>query len=123
MPLSPEMRRLRSKWTTNTGWPKRLDYIDIKSIRGWTGQRFTLNFPIMAVVGENGSGKSTILQCAASVYETSEQVTRSRYATKSEYASDFFPDTAWEKIREAWIAYEVREGTKKLVPIYSTSSD
>lgn len=109
MPLSPEMRRLRAKWTTNTGWPKRLDYIDIKNLRGWSGQRFTLNFPIMAVVGENGSGKSTILQCAAAVYETSEQVTRSRYATKSEYASDFFPDTAWEKIREASIGYEVRE--------------
>ncbi|MFL1875070.1 ATP-dependent nuclease [Hansschlegelia beijingensis] len=104
------MRRLRAKWLTNTGWPKRLDYIELKGIRGWTGQRFNLDFPIMAIVGENGSGKSTILQCAASVYATSEQVTRSRYATKSEYASDFFPDTAWEKIRNASIAYSLREG-------------
>lgn len=113
MALSPEMRRLRAKWLTNTGWPKRLDYIEMTGVRGWAGQRFSLGFPIMAVVGENGSGKSTILQCAAAVYETSEQVTRSRYATKSEYASDFFPDTAWEKIREASIAYEVREGVDK----------
>ena len=111
MALSPEMRRLRAKWQTNTGWPKRLDYIELKGLRGWTGQRFSLDFPIMAIVGENGSGKSTILQCAASVYTTTEQVTRSRYATKSEYASDFFPDTAWEKIRDASIGYSLREGT------------
>jgi predicted ATPase len=113
MPLSPEMRRLRAKWQTNTGWPKRLDYVEISGVRGWAGQRFSLDFPIMAIVGENGSGKSTILQCAASVYATSEQVTRSRYATKSEYASDFFPDTAWETVRNAAISYSLREGTDK----------
>ena len=111
MALSPEMRRLRAKWQTNTGWPKQLDYVELKGLRGWTGQRFSLDFPVMAIVGENGSGKSTILQCAASVYTTTEQVTRSRYATKSEYASDFFPDTAWEKIRDASIGYALREGT------------
>jgi DNA repair exonuclease SbcCD ATPase subunit len=87
MALSNEMKRLRAKWQTNTGWPKKLDYIEICGLRGWGGQRFSLDFPIMAIVGENGSGKSTILQCAASVYATSEQVTRSRYATKSEYAN------------------------------------
>lgn len=113
MALSTEMKRLRAKWQTNTGWPKRLDFIEIDGLRGWNGQRFALDFPIMAIVGENGSGKSTILQSAASVYATSEQVTRSRYATKSEYASDFFPDTAWEKVRNASITYSIREGTNK----------
>jgi predicted ATPase len=109
MPISNEMKRLKAKWLTNTGWPKRLDWISIDGLRGWKNQRFSLGFPIMAVVGENGSGKSTILQCAAAVYKTQEQEIRSRYATKAEYASDFFPDTAWEKIKDATITYSLRE--------------
>src|SRR5262249_8985202 len=62
-------------------------------------------FPIMAVVGENGSGKSTVLQCAASVYRSP-----GRFPGKSKFASDFFPDTAWERIRNAKIQYALREG-------------
>lgn len=111
MALSAEMKRLRAKWQTNTGWPKRLDYVEVSGLRGWSGQRFSLDFPIMAIVGENGSGKSTLLQCAASIYATNEQSAKSRYATKSEYASDLFPDTAWEKIKNASISYSLREGT------------
>ena len=59
MPLSNEMRRLRAKWLTNTGWPKRLDWIEIKGLRGWGGQRFNCGFPIMAVTGENGTPHSS----------------------------------------------------------------
>jgi predicted ATPase len=104
------MKRLRAKWLTNTGWPRRLDWISIDGIRGWKNQRFNLGFPIMAVVGENGAGKSTILQSAAAVYKTEEHQVRSRYATKAEYASDVFPDTAWEQVRDATISYSLREG-------------
>jgi hypothetical protein len=68
VPPSREVRRLEAKWKTGGGWPKRLDWIEIKGLRGWTGQRFDLQFPIMALVGDNGSGKSTVLQAAASVY-------------------------------------------------------
>jgi energy-coupling factor transporter ATP-binding protein EcfA2 len=110
LPISNEMKRLRAKWLTNTGWPRRLDWISIDGIRGWKNQRFNLGFPIMAVVGENGAGKSTILQSAAAVYKTEEHQVRSRYATKAEYASDFFPDTAWEQVRDATISYSLREG-------------
>jgi predicted ATPase len=66
--LSKEMRRLQGRWETGTAWPKRLEWVEIEGLRGWEGQRFSLPFPIMAVVGENGAGKSTVLQCAASVY-------------------------------------------------------
>jgi predicted ATPase len=102
--LSREVRRLQAKWQQGDGrWPKRLEWLEINNIRGWTGQRFEMRFPIMAVVGENGAGKSTILQAAASVYSQGD--------LKSErYASDFFPDTAWDRIRDASIAYSVREG-------------
>src|SRR2546421_3818052 len=86
-----------------SGWPKRLDWIEIKGVRGWTGQRFELRFPIMAVVGENGVGKSTVLQAAASVYGSDSDKQKERFA------SDFFPDTPWDQVRNAEIKYAVRE--------------
>jgi predicted ATPase len=104
--FSKEVRKLQSKWDQGAGWPKRLESIDIENIRGWTQQRFELRFPIMALVGENGAGKSTILQCAASVYRPSRETSRERYA------SDFFTDTPWEKVSGADIGYTVREGDK-----------
>ncbi len=106
MPLSKEVRRLQGKWAMDTGWPKRLDWVEIEGIRGWEGQRFELRFPIMAVVGENGVGKSTVLQAAASVYTWSTPGKK-----RERFASDFFPDTTWDRIRDAEIRYSVREGT------------
>ena len=98
MGLSTEMRRLENKWQNNAGWPKRLEYIEINGIRGWTGQRIDFLFPIVAIVGENGAGKSTAIQCAASVY------------APEHYPSDFFPDTPWEVVEGASLKYAVREG-------------
>lgn len=106
MPTGDEIRRLSAKWQTGTGWPKRLEWIEISGLRGWTGQRFHLRYPIMAVVGENGVGKSSVLQAAASVYKPPKGEKKGRLA----FASDFFPDTAWEKINDATIRYSVREG-------------
>jgi predicted ATPase len=102
------MRRLQAKWQQNTGWPKRLEWIEIDGLRGWAGQRIPFGFPIMAVVGENGSGKSTILQCAASTYKP----TGSARTDEAWFASDFFPKTIWEEIRAAEIRFSVREGDK-----------
>jgi predicted ATPase len=110
MPLSNEMRRLQARWTANTGWPKRLDWIEIDGLRGWSGQRFDFSFPIMAIVGENGSGKSTILQCAASVYRPPGPP-----SVLGNFASDFFPDTPWEIVHDAEIRWAVREGTNPWV--------
>ncbi len=107
MPVGREVRRLDGKWQTGSGWPKRLDWIEIKGVRGWTGQRFELRFPIMAVVGENGVGKSTVLQAAASVYAIDLPNQKERYA------SDFFPDTPWDRVRNAEIKYAVREGGRR----------
>lgn len=104
MELSREVRLLQGKWATGTGWPKRLDWIEIKNIRGWVGQRFDLAFPIMAVVGENGVGKSTVLQAAASVYSSSLP------GDKERFASDFFPTTVWDQVSGVELRYAVREG-------------
>jgi predicted ATPase len=107
MPISNEIRRLSAKWQTGTGWPKRLEWLEIDEIRGWNRQRFDLRYPIMAVVGENGLGKSSLLQAAASVYRTPGK--------KPRFASDFFPDTAWEQIKRASIRYSFRQGNDSTV--------
>lgn len=98
-----EIRKLTKKWDGGTGWPKRLEWIEVKGIRGWSGQRLSFDFPIVAIVGENGSGKSTLLQAAASVY-------RADAGDRTWFPSEFFPDTAWDKIRAATIRYGYREG-------------
>jgi recombinational DNA repair ATPase RecF len=62
MALSNEVRRLQQKWSSGGGgWPKRLEWIEIHNMRGWTGQKVEFKFPIVAIVGENGSGKSSII--------------------------------------------------------------
>lgn len=108
MQQSTEIRRLSNKWNSGTAWPKRIDWIEIKGLRGWAGQRFEMRYPIMAVVGENGAGKSTILQCAAAVYEP--DVPKSLVKGRGQFASDFFPKTAWDTIEKIEIAYQVRQG-------------
>lgn len=90
-------------------WPKRLDWISIAGLRGWTGQRIDFHFPITAVVGENGAGKSTVLQCAASVYKEPPQFQR-----KYRFASDFFPDTPWDLVENAEVEYGVRQGSETI---------
>lgn len=105
MPVSKEMRLLLKKWNSGSGWPKRLDAIELTGVRGWSGQRIEFPFPIMALVGENGAGKSTVLQAAASVYRPPESS-----GERARFASDFFPETPWERIPSATIKWWVREG-------------
>lgn len=101
MAISAEMRRLVNRWRTGQGWPKRLEWMEIQGLRGWTGQRVDFSFPIVALVGKNGSGKSTALQAAAAIY---------RATGKDQYASDFFPDTPFERITASTIRFSYREG-------------
>mgnify|MGYP001347474647 CR=1 FL=1 len=106
--MSREMRRLTAKWTNGTFWPKRLEWVEISGIRGWSGHRVEFKYPITAIVGENGSGKSTILQASASSY-------RSPDADNSLFASRFFPDTPWDHVVNAEIKFSVREGNGSFV--------
>lgn len=104
MALSAEMRKLDKKWRHPGGaWPKRLEWVQITGLRGWTGQRVDFNFPIVAIVGENGSGKSTVLQAAAAVYKAPT-------GGKETFASDFFPDTPFEDVSRANIGFSYRQG-------------
>lgn len=108
MALSDAVRLLDRKWVSGNGWPKRLEWMEIKGIRGWIGQRVTFNFPIVAIVGENGSGKSTLLQAAASVYRPGGQDKGAYFQT------EFFPETAWDKITEASITFGYQQGVDHL---------
>ena len=105
MSLSNEVRRLERSWKNETAWPQRLEWIEIHGLRGWVGQRIEFGFPIVAIAGENGSGKSSIIQAAASVYAA--EVLRD-----ARFASDFFPKTAWDAIENASIKYRARQGSK-----------
>jgi len=120
MPTSNEIRRLTTKWKSGTGWPKRLEWIDIAGLRGWSGQRFRLDYPIMAVVGENGVGKSTVLQAAAAVYKSTAE---KEFIKGRGFASDFFPNTAWDEIRQAQIRYSVRQGNQTVSGIVRKKTD
>jgi predicted ATPase len=109
MALSNEMRRLETKWQTRNGWPKWLEWLEIHSIRGWEGQRIPLDFPIVAIVGENGSGKSTVLQAAACVYQQAEGEGRTWYP------SEFFPETAWDNLRDVRVNFGFKQGDQHAV--------
>src|SRR5258708_17325635 len=106
--LSREMRKLQIKWQGNIGWPRRIEWLKIEGLRGWAGQRLDFGFPLMAIVGENGSGKSTILQTAASLYR-SDKETKETY-----FPTDLFPDTPWDRISDVKITYAVREGERSI---------
>ncbi len=101
MPHSDEMRRLDTKWQTGNAWPKRLDWLEVQNLRGWDGQRIQFKFPIVAVVGENGSGKSTILQAAACAYQNVSGITW--------FPSEFFPETAWDTLSHVRLDYGYQE--------------
>jgi len=109
MLLSREVRRLERAWQNETAWPKRLDWVEIDNIRGWTGQRIRFPFPIVAIAGENGSGKSTIIQACAAAYQRRQSV-GSVKQKGTKYASDFFPSTFWDDIRNASVRFGYTEG-------------
>lgn len=102
MAMSDQMRRLDRKWSSGNGWPKRLSWLEITGIRGWQGERIPFDFPIVAIVGENGSGKSSIIQAAACAYQSE--------GTRTWFPTEFFPETAWDKLHNSTIKFGIVEG-------------
>lgn len=105
MAISDQVRRLSTKWKTGNGWPKRLEWLEIKGIRGWSEQRINFDYPIVAIVGENGSGKSTILQSAACSYIDPD---------RPYFPTEFFPETAWDTLLDVRITAGVLQGQNHL---------
>ncbi len=85
--------------------PKFLESISIDGLRGWQGQTISFDFSVCALVGENGTGKSTFLRAALCAYEN--QVEGSKF-----YPSVFFIDTYWDKITDVTLRYNLRQGNQ-----------
>ncbi len=97
-----EIQKIREQHAAKQ-WPKFLESLTINGLRGWTGQSVTFGFPVTALVGENGTGKSTILKTAACGYERAG-------AERTFYPSGFFLDTHWDTVSDATLGYSVRQG-------------
>ncbi len=97
-----EIERIRNQFQAGQ-WPQFLEMIEIRGLRGWSGQSVNFNFPVTAVVGENGTGKSTLLKAAACCYENKD-------ATKKYYPSTFFVNTHWDRIQGVTLTYRIKMG-------------
>ena len=85
-------------------WKKFINSIKITNIHGWSGQTMEFHYPVVAVVGENGIGKSTFLKAAVCAYKNT--------AGKDFYPSKMFMNTQWDReaLNGALIEYHIREG-------------
>jgi predicted ATPase len=84
-------------------WPRFIKSVSVDGLRGWKGQPIEFNYPVCAIVGENGTGKSTILKAAACAYEKHGDA-------KVFFPSDFFLETHWDKITNVTLGYAIRVG-------------
>lgn len=107
--MKTEMRLLKNRWIARNGWPHFLEVLEIEGLRGWTGFKIEFDFPIVAICGENGSGKSTIIQSAVAVYSAPSSAKKRRW-----FASDFFRDTPWDVIEKAAIKFRAKCGEKTI---------
>jgi predicted ATPase len=87
-------------------WPQFLGSIRIDGLRSWQGASLDFKFPIVAIVGENGTGKSTLLKSAACAYDNKD-------STKRFDPSDFFLKTFWDKIEGVSLEYNITQGKNR----------
>lgn len=104
---APTLPKMTSDWAsarnTSTGWPQFLEAVYIDGVRGWDKQWVEFRFPVVAIAGENGSGKSTVLKAAAAAYGP-------ELPAKDYSPDDFFPTTPWEVVEGVRLEYRVRRG-------------
>ena len=105
-----EVNKIREQFSSGL-WPQFLEMIQITGLRGWKGQSIEFLFPVTAICGENGTGKSTALKVAASAYAPSNGT--------GYYPSDFFPTTYWDTISGVNLAYRIKTGSDK--PTYTSN--
>ncbi|MBM7518256.1 putative ATPase [Nocardioides nitrophenolicus] len=65
----------------------------------------------MAIAGENGSGKSTVIKAAAAAYGPTGGA-----GTRDFSPDDFFPTTPWEDVSGVRLEYRIRQGAKVTSP-------
>ena len=99
-----EITKIRDQFQSGL-WPQFLERIEIKGLRGWDGQSVIFKFPVVAIVGENGAGKSTVLKVAATAYNPQD----SGY-----FPSAFFLDTHWDKLKGVEITHVIKIGDQTI---------
>lgn len=97
-----EIHQIRQQFASN-GWPQFLNRVKINGLRSWQGSAVDFKFPIVAIVGENGTGKSTLLKSAACAYDNDDN-------SKRFDPSDFFLQTYWDTIEGVSLEYNVTRG-------------
>ncbi len=98
---SAEVIRIRDQHIGGL-WPQLIERVEISGLRGWTGQSVQFRFPVTAIVGENGTGKSTVLKAAAAAYIG--------VGSKGYFPSDFFPNTHWDDVSNVTLSYRIKRG-------------
>ncbi|WP_279367842.1 ATP-dependent nuclease [Microbacterium testaceum] len=83
--------------------------MQLSGLRGWTGEIVDFRFPVVAIAGENGSGKSTVLKAAATAYTVPKGGQGKTALTYS--PDDFFPNTPWENVTAATLAFTYQLGS------------
>jgi recombinational DNA repair ATPase RecF len=78
---------------TSGNYNRYLKRIVLKKVRGFTDRDVTFDFPVTALVGPNGGGKTTILGSAALIYR---DVPPSRFFAKSGKYDESMKDWAIE---------------------------
>ncbi|SFI75540.1 AAA domain-containing protein [Amycolatopsis sacchari] len=104
--LSPLSNDWQTERTSNRGWPQFLESVRIDGLRGWKDSLVEFRFPVVALAGENGAGKSTVLKAAAAAYGDGKKKPES----KAFYPDDFFPNTPWEVVKGVTLTYQIRRG-------------
>jgi predicted ATP-dependent endonuclease of OLD family len=99
-----EINKIRSQFNSGL-WPKFLDSIKIEGLRGLSGQTINFRFPVTAIVGENGTRKSTFLKAAVCAYVGSKN---------KNFLSEYFLSTYWDTITDVDIWYTVHQGPQIL---------
>lgn len=89
---------------SNGEWRKFVNKVTLRNLRGWAGQTVEFRFPVCAIAGENGAGKSTVLRSVVCAYRN--------MGPKTVYPSQLFLRTQWDQtsVDNAEIHYEVKQG-------------
>lgn len=101
-----EIQEIMKQFKQGDGeWHQFLKSIKITNLHGWDGQEMHFRFPIVAIVGENGIGKSTFLKASVCAYDNKD--------SKNFYPSNMFISTQWdaEAMSGATIEYKIKQGT------------